>query len=230
MITPGSLVHSGHSVVTLKAIEQTNDRPTRTGRIPFVLLLAYPVTLHLSIIYQQSWLGPVLVIGLAALIAIPLLLNRNTLAISILLACICLAVITTQVWSIQTLIFWPPILIHLVLGLVFLNTLSPGRTPLITWIATIIEGSLSAEEKSYTRNVTRVWVAVLLLLSVESAVLAIYAPLQLWSLFTNGINYGILVFTLVIEYWIRIRKFPHFSHSGLFGFLSSLTRIRFKGE
>ncbi|WP_455198909.1 hypothetical protein [Kaarinaea lacus] len=212
----------------MKAIEQTNDKPTQSGRTPFVLLLAYPITLHLSIIYQQSWLGPSLVIGLAALIAIPLLLNRNILALGILFACICLAVFTTYLWSIQTLIFWPPILIHLILGLVFLHTLGKGRTPLITWVATLIEGTLSPEEKSYTRNVTRAWVAVLLLLSVESAVLAIYAPLELWSLFTNGINYGILILTLVIEYGIRIRKFPHFSHSGLLGFLSNLTRIRFK--
>lgn len=227
---PESFHHSDASAVTLKAIEKTSSGTTLLGRLSLVLLLAYPVSLHISIQFHQLWLGSYLVIGLIALVSLSLLQQRKIYALAVLTGCISLALITTRLGDMQTLIFWPPIIINLILGLYFLRTLMPGQTPLITWFATQLGSVLGSEEKRYTRRVTQVWVGILFLLAIESTLLAIYAPLPLWSLFTNVINYIIVFITFVIEYWVRIRRFPARRHRSLIGFLISLTRIRFKDQ
>jgi uncharacterized membrane protein len=126
----------------------------------------------------------------------------------------------------QSLLYLPPVLISVLLGLVFAHTLLPGNTPLITSFARFSRAEpLDSVTLTYTRKVTLVWSALFCLLAVESTLLAIFASYPLWSLFTNFLNYLIILLVFALEYRVRIRRLSHLSHPGFIGFLLSLRKF-----
>jgi uncharacterized membrane protein len=122
----------------------------------------------------------------------------------------------------ETLIRLPPVLVPLMLGAVFALSLMPGRTALVTRFVELTEGPAPDDVRHYTRALTWVWTLVFLGLALEATLLALFATPQLWSLFTNGLNYLFVATVFVVEFAIRRHRFPERARGGL---LASLGRI-----
>ncbi|MEE8433352.1 MAG: hypothetical protein V3S64_01060 [bacterium] len=100
-------------------------------------------------------------------------------------------------------IYLPSVVIPLFFGGVFIASLLPGRVPIITRIAVAVRGGLPDRMMRYSRQLTRAWVVFFLLISAEALALAIWAPLEVWSLFTNVLNYVFIFTFFVLEYAYR---------------------------
>ena len=59
---------------------------------------------------------------------------------------------------------------------------------------------------------TIAWTVFFALAVLESVVLALYAPLHIWSLFTNFLNYVFVLMFFVIEYQLRLYCLPDHQH------------------
>lgn len=101
---------------------------------------------------------------------------------------------------------------NLALLWLFGRTLAPGRTSLITRLATTVHGRLSPEVAAYTRRVTFGWTLFFAAQLVVSLLLYMLAPMAVWSLFINVLNGPLVALMFLGEYaWrhLRYRDFPH---------------------
>lgn len=185
-----------------------------------VLLLAYPLLVHLAVVLQQPLLQwP----ALSCLVAVPLyagLKAGRARAWLMLLAAIVALGLLTQAGGGQYLLFIPPVLLPALGAWFFGRTLVAGSTPLVTRIASASRnGNMPPELLTYTRQVTLLWTLVLGGMALFSAALALFAPLATWSLFTNFINYLIPAAVFPLEYLVRRLRFRHLEHPGFIGFI-----------
>lgn len=187
------------------------------------LIAAYPLCAHLS---AQG--GPPLAAWLLASIAAAqaLALARAHRPVPALIAAaIAAALIALAVSGRAGDWLWlPPVALPAILAAMFAASLLPGRVPLITRFADMLDGPLEPARLAYTRVVTRVWTVVFLALALQAAVLALFAPPWLWSLFTNGINYLVVAGVFAAEYAVRRRRFPEAGRRGFLGFMSRVVR------
>jgi uncharacterized membrane protein len=108
----------------------------------------------------------------------------------------------------------PPVAINLALCALFARTLRQGREPLVSHIARIERGGqLAADLACYTRNLTRAWAGFFVLMAVISATLAVTGPLAAWSLFSNLLNYLLVVLFFILEYVYRRVRYRHHPHA-----------------
>ncbi|MDX1431806.1 MAG: hypothetical protein R3286_05090 [Gammaproteobacteria bacterium] len=191
---------------------QNSGRPRAKAILLLILLPVYPIVVHLSIVYDV----PVLLIGLllvlfTVLVVLAVRKGGNFLsAVSCLVALIAIVVL----WRGRPvdLVYLPPVLVNVVLMFLFGRTLLPGRTPLVTRMATLLRGELDETYAGYTRRVTQAWTIFFVFLAVECVVLAKIAPLEVWSLVTNFVNYVLVFLFFAVEYRIRLvclRGYPH---------------------
>ena len=122
------------------------------------------------------------------------------------------------------LVYSQPVLINLVLCYLFGHTLLAGRQPLITRYIGAIRGSLDAPTRRYGRRLTQVWTLLSAALALESVLLAMFAPREIWSLVTGFLNYLLIATVIVVEYQVRVRVLSHLRHRGFVRFLLSLAR------
>ncbi len=125
----------------------------------------------------------------------------------------------------KQLTYFPPILIHFCLFLFFSSTLLPGKTPQITRFATLLKGQLSSRELDYTRQATYAWSIFLFLLFSEAIIIAYIAPIEIWSLFVNFINYFLVLTMFVAEFTIRRIVLKDETNESLLSFLKSFSKI-----
>ncbi len=100
----------------------------------------------------------------------------------------------------------------LLISSVFIRSLLPGNTPLVSYIAEKARGTLAQPIQKYTHISTIIWPALLILLALESLLLWFLASHDTWVLFTHFINYIIIGVLFVIEYLcinIFLRDYEH---------------------
>jgi len=110
-------------------------------------------------------------------------------------------------WNPTFALFLPPVLINLSLLALFGRTLLPGREPLISRLSRLERGELPPELIVYTRRLTWIWTVSFAALALESVLLAAYTTLEVWSLFTNILNYAFIATLFVAEHVYRIIRF-----------------------
>lgn len=125
----------------------------------------------------------------------------------------------------QTLLRLVPFTINAALALVFVQSLRPGKTPLITRYSILIRGGLEPAVVGYTRKVTVLWALFFTAMAGESLLLALFAPLEIWSLFTNLLNYAFTALVFIGEYAFRVRHLNGLDHPGFLQFLTSIARL-----
>jgi uncharacterized membrane protein len=110
----------------------------------------------------------------------------------------------------------PHAVIYLGLLIFFGPTLMPGREALITSVAAKVYGrSLPDEIAIYTRGVTAAWCVFFALQLTASLLLFVYAPLPVWSLFVNVLNFPLLALMFACEYLYRRWRLPERPPSNL---------------
>ena len=216
-----------------EAQRETSDR-LRKG-IHLVLLLlaaAYPLALHAGVL-NGNLIAPSLILLLLLMVTgvLELLKGRSVGWLIILSSALCCGWLLMHRPDTVKLLLLPPIFINGSLFILFTMTLLPRQTPLITRFAQLMhqnERPLKENELRYTRGVTLFWSMMFAFLTLESALLARYASAETWSLFTNFINYLLVIAAMLIEYRIRVWKLPHLEHPGFVSFVRSVRRMEWR--
>lgn len=204
------------------------------GRAPGVMpgyiltgaLILYPVVIHLSILFEESqWAFWYLLLVFSFFV-----LDRFTLLWRLFaaLSIISLLLLSDDKVVAKYALFSFPVFICLSFLIFFARTLRTGQTPLLTRIAILTDGQISDQVLAYTRKLTIFWSLVFLFLTIESILLAMLAPLELWSLFTNVLNYIFILVLFIVEYFVRRRVLHEWRGRNLRQFIESLTKLRFR--
>ncbi|HXF47148.1 MAG TPA: hypothetical protein VNK91_13615 [Burkholderiaceae bacterium] len=174
-------------------------------------VLAVAVSLHVIPQWLAAWIDPAL--SMIALMVIDALVfalvvrSVGSLKVTGVLALIFVAVLYSRQ---QHLVALPSIVLNLACAAAFALTLAPGRTPLIHAIAAHAIGrdAIDAAFARYLRGVTAAWAIFFLLMAAASAVLALAAPFDWWSLFVNVLSWPLIGLMFVVEYGYRRWRHP----------------------
>lgn len=183
--------------------------------------LASPLLIHFAAVYQHDGLALAALLCLA-LPAVWLAARRRRWRPALL----ALSALALAWWVLGglSLLYALPVLINLGLGLLFASSLLPGRKPLICAFVEGQHDTVSAAQYRYARRVTLVWSLFFAVMALQTLLLARYAPAAIWSLFVNGINYGLVLALFALEYQVRKRALPQVRHDGFLRFLGSVAR------
>lgn len=193
-----------------------------------VLLLAYPVLVHLAVLWRAphlEWLA------LVVMCAIPLYQGLRALRPGHWLALLALAGllwVLTRIGGGMYALFVPPVVTPAVVVAVFAGSLRAGQVPVATRLAQLSRDVLEPDVLVYTRRVTAMWALILAAIAVGNAALALLAPLPVWSLFSNFVNYLLVGLVFVLEYLYRRLRFPTHVHGGFLAHLRLVARTDYK--
>lgn len=190
------------------------------------LLIAYPVFAHLGVMLEQSILQIIAISSLAAGIFYS---GLKSFKISAWISVIGITAVSAGFGLFYKpifLLFLPPIALPLLVSWGFLRTLFPGQTPLVTAIGEKARGKFSPEMRAYTRCVTILWAACLLMMTSWAILLPLFGSLELWSIFTNIVNHALVFSLFVGEFIYRTWRFRDQSHPRFFEYL----RIVFRAQ
>lgn len=109
----------------------------------------------------------------------------------------------------HSIIYLPPILMILLILYPFARSVTPGKTPLLSRFHQLTENDHDSQVMEYTKNVTWVWVIFITLMLFNTLALTFFAPLEIWSLFTNIINYALMLALFITEWLFRMLWFKH---------------------
>ncbi len=121
-------------------------------------------------------------------------------------------------------IYVPPVAIYGALLWFFGRTLAPGREPLVTAIARTVRGPAGAELERHTRRVTWAWCVFFAVMAVTLTLLALAAPLAVWSFFANVVSYILIGLMFGAEYAYRRWRYPAYQHVSPLRMFSRLAR------
>lgn len=103
----------------------------------------------------------------------------------------------------------PSVLTFAAIAAGFAWTLRPGATPLVTAIARQVHGpATDAALERYTRGLTAAWAGGFALLAAASAVLALRASFETWTLVVNLLSWPLIGAGFVVEWALRRIWFP----------------------
>ncbi|MCK5696549.1 MAG: hypothetical protein KAI02_00205 [Gammaproteobacteria bacterium] len=186
----------------------------------------YPFIVHLSIIFNLTYWVSILLPLLFYLLFSPIVsaecLRTKKLIICVnFKVCILCVLIFLAILSVlfknYSLLYIPPIVISLLILFPFARSLSPDYIPLITQFYYLTEeNTIESKRVRYTTYLTIIWVVLMSLMLLEVIVLSLFAPLEIWSLFTNFINYLILCVFMVIEWLFRAVYFKQWTSPVIF--------------
>lgn len=189
-------------------------------------LILFPVVIHLSILFDRSHWAFWYMLLVTVWIVFESMSRRWALLIVALLIGL-LMLIDSQMVA-KYVLYSFPVFFSLAFLLLFSRSLRTGKIPLITRVARLAEGSLSQQAEIYTRQLTVFWSFVFLLLVFETILLAVFAPIEIWSLFTNVLNYIAIMVIFVLEYFVRKRVLNEWRDKSFRQFIGSLTKIRLR--
>lgn len=195
---------------------------------PMLLLAGYALTVHLSVSYGYPLPA---VLALAALLLLSLMqaiVRRDRSSLVFLALYVLATLLMLRFAGLYGMLFLPPVALNLAAALFFMRGLLPGRTDLITRIALHVRPHRSARVLRYTRRVSWAWMWFSLALALLSAMLAVAAPLEVWSLFTNFINYLLLGSFFGAEFALRHIVLRGEPTAGLRETLQALSRVDFR--
>jgi uncharacterized membrane protein len=141
--------------------------------------------------------------------------GKKVLAIAVSLVCVPFFYFYSHLAAIQWVNLIPNTLIYGSLAWMFGRTLSKGQVPLITQLATKIQGELPPEIYRYTRQVTIAWTLFFALSALLGILLYYFVSFAAWSLFSNVYSTPLLIGMFVLEYAYRLLRYRQFKHPSL---------------
>ncbi len=194
--------------------------------LAITLVVAYPLLVHVSLVFaipQLMFIAPLVFLTGAFWYG---LIARNLIA-WIVFSALCASILLVEYAGLTLyLLYLPPILLPLLMLFIFGRTLGAGREPLITAIGEAARGPLSQAMRRYTRRLTQLWCLVFITMIVWSAILPWLEQPELWSWFTNVINYGVVGVLFIGEFALRKKLFPTHNHPDFFEYLRIIARAR----
>lgn len=176
------------------------------------LACAYPSVTHFAVVHHHPAIAITALLLMLLLVLWPWL-RRTWLRMAAVLCIGGLAVLLQRAPDLTGLLYAPPVIINLLLAYLFGQTLGAGREPMISWFARLERGTLTQELVRYTRRLTWIWTFFFLAMALTSTLLARFASLQAWSLFTNLVNYLLVTALFLGEYAFRRIAYRHYTHA-----------------
>ena len=180
-----------------------NTVPAPGSPVTLAVIL-YPVIIHLALYFNKHWIAIAWLCALLAVLAGYNLYRHERLRFILSVG---LLLVVSSVWLIfqsNWVLFMPPVVLFALLAWWFGGSLRPGREALITRIALVMtDNQLPQAEYNYTRRVTWIWAVFFVVMCIESILLAVFAPLMVWSTMTNFVNYILVALVFVLEFAIR---------------------------
>lgn len=176
---------------------------------------------------NPAWM-PGITAAVAIVIVVALLARAQGTGTRVLLAFALAAIVVSWQREPALLLFLPPAAINVAMGLIFATTLRRGGEPLISRYARAERGggALPADLARYTRRLTVVWSTYFFLAAAVGVLLAVFAPLAVWSTFANVVSYVLVAVLFVGEHAFRTRRFAHYDHASLLRLLRTVVRER----
>jgi uncharacterized membrane protein len=191
-----------------------------------LLFLSYPFLMHACILFDRVDMA---VYVLAGFTVLPLFLPavRRGMGMMNYISLLLLAglILLIGLYFQRTVVVMPPILIFSALGMAFALSLRPPAIPVVTRLAEIIRGEMPADVAAYTRRVTLVWALFFGLMALVSVLLAMFVSLEVWSLFSNFIAWGLIALMFVAEFMVRRRLLANHVDYSFLDFLRNLSRV-----
>lgn len=174
--------------------------------LAIAVLVGYPLAVHLLISsgYRAAAVAVSLAVGIASLIVA--LRGARTHAAAIALTFSMVALISLLADN-PAALYLPPVAINLVLMTVFARSLARGRVPLIERAiaqAQAEPGELPESQRRLARALTWIWVVFFACAAATAVLLAMFAPLSVWSLFTNVVYFVLAGLMLVAQHRYRV--------------------------
>lgn len=191
--------------------------PSRGGRLPLaILVVVYPVVVYVGV---TRWSARTVGLTMACIL-LPLAFMRvravphAQLSGAVMPFMPTLAVVVLTTLTNDSLVLLAlPVLVNLTLLWSFAGTLRNGRMPMIERFARIDHDQrfagtdLTEGMVGYCRVVTRIWCGFFVTNGLVSGVLAVFAPMEWWAVYTCLIAY-ILVFAIFLgERLVRSKLF-----------------------
>lgn len=192
------------------------------------LMLAYPVLVHFAVVMNEPRLTWLALVVLCAVSQYQALKTARLLNWMLFLSLAGVLYGLTNVGGGIYALYLPPILVPCVVLTPFASSLRPGQIPLVTRIAALGREALEPEVRTYTRKLTWMWAMLLAALALAALLLALFAPLRIWSLFTNFVDYLLVGLIFIGEYVFRRLRFPTHQHPGFIAYLRILARTNYK--
>ena len=185
---------------------------------------AYPLLNHVAVVLgEPRWAA----LGIALVVCV-LVAGWSSALVGALIAG---ATFVLSLWLARympgLLLYAPPIAINMALCLCFARTLRRNHEPLVSRFARIERGGqLPPDLARYTRNLTRAWAGFFVLMAAISATLAVTGPVAIWSLFSNIVNYLLVVLFFILEYVYRRLRYRHHPHASLWQMICRLRNYK----
>lgn len=193
-----------------------------------LLLVAYALIAHLSVTFHYPLPAALLLGTLLAVSLLRAVQSRDLGSLTFLGIYAFATLAMFEFAGLYGMLFLPPVAINLAVAMFFGRTLLPGQTDLITRIALHVRADRSARVLRYTRRVSWSWMWFCLGMALLSAVLAVDAPLEIWSLFANFLNYLLLAVFFLAEVLLRRVVLRDEPGAGLRDTLRAMRQMDFK--
>jgi len=165
----------------------------------------YPLMVHLSVVYKVPFIIACLLPLFYIVLARPLSGSKKQILFKtgggLLLLIIALL---SWIYLDHSIIYLPPILMMMAILYPFIRSVMPGHTPLITRFYQLTKQENNPAKVAYTEKLTWIWVSFIIILLLNTIFLTFFATLETWSLFTNFINYLLLLSMLILEWFFRL--------------------------
>lgn len=171
------------------------------------MTLGYPVALHIAVIYGYTEAAVWMLFVLAVSRSLLVFASTPPVATRLMAPAVALIALASLAVGDTAALYLPPILIAAALFQLFSHTLLPGEEPLISRLARRLD---EVEDERSLRNAwgwTWVWTLFFAAMLIESVLLALFAPIEIWSLFTNFINYLLIAALFVLQFLYRMVYF-----------------------
>jgi uncharacterized membrane protein len=176
-----------------------------------VLVVGYPVAVYVGLT-RFSARGVGLVLLLLLLPGVLLKLRRarreDLLAVARLPLSVMALVGLAAALDDARFVLSLPVLINLALLSQF--GVSLRSTPMVERFARMQDPDLSPAQVAYCRRVTQVWCGFFVINAATSAVLALFASVAVWALYTGLIAYVLVGAVATVEYVVRKARFREY--------------------
>jgi uncharacterized membrane protein len=193
---------------------------TRRGAWLAVLIAGYAIVAHYTNSNPQAKsLGAVMAIAPPLAVALGFAWRSRYRVLALAVATLAAALLAAY-WRVVEANFARVYLfedcgVYALLSFTFARTLLRGRVPLCTRWADLLHGPLPPVVVRYTRTTTAAWAVFFALISCVSLALYQFAPLRVWSVFSNFFTLPLVVLMFVGEYAVRRKRLPAAHRTGL---------------
>ena len=202
--------------------------PARRKVVAGLLVLTYPLVVHIAIVFDQITVASIALFIIAAVAAAISLMRpaEHRGVFPLLFSLLAVLSLLSLVSGTRYALYVTPVIINLAMLAFFAASLFPGKDPLITTFHRLtVSRDVDPAIAAYMRRLTWIWVLLFGAMTLESAALALFASLVIWSLFANFLNYVFVAVLLLGEYFYRIVRFRHYPHPSLWQFLRNLVHF-----